>query len=192
MQQNLNVSKYRNGDIIPQVTDNTEWANLTTGAWCWYNNDSATYGAVYGKLYNWYAVNDPRGLAPQGWRVPDIHDYKKLVKFLDTSADTILNEFSSSMSLVADKLKESGTEHWRIFLAGSGGMFNTKYNALPGGERYFGFDGIWEMAYWWTSTIGTSNEFAFGGGIAGPSTETGISFIPRYKFQGFSVRCIKN
>ena len=69
MRENLDVVTYRNGDIIPQVTDATAWAALTTGAWCYYNNDSAN-GAIYGKLYNWYAVNDTRGLAPTGWHVP--------------------------------------------------------------------------------------------------------------------------
>eukprot|EP01035_Chromulina_nebulosa_P028724 gene28724-37965_t len=65
MSKNLNVSKYRNGDVIPQVTDPTQWANLTTGAWC-YNSNNTANGIVYGKLYNWYAVDDPRGLAPVG------------------------------------------------------------------------------------------------------------------------------
>ena len=70
MNKNLDVSTYRNGDPIPNVTDPAIWAGLTTGAYCYYNNDSATYAVVYGKLYNWYAVNDPRGLAPIGWHVP--------------------------------------------------------------------------------------------------------------------------
>ena len=69
MLKNLDVSKYRNGDDIPQVTDATTWANLTTGAWCYYENNTAN-GTVYGKLYNWFAVNDPRGLAPSGWHIP--------------------------------------------------------------------------------------------------------------------------
>ncbi|MEI7472110.1 MAG: fibrobacter succinogenes major paralogous domain-containing protein [Chitinophagaceae bacterium] len=69
MSKNLDVAFYRNGDVIPQVTDPTAWAALLTGAWCYYNNDS-TQGNKYGKLYNWYAVNDPRSLAPQGWHVP--------------------------------------------------------------------------------------------------------------------------
>lgn len=67
--RNLDVSIYRNGDIIPYVKDQTTWNNLTTGAWCWYNNDPEL-GKIYGKLYNWYAVNDARGLAPEGWRIP--------------------------------------------------------------------------------------------------------------------------
>src|SRR4030095_15485991 len=69
MVKNLDVTTYRNGDIIPEVTDPTVWAALTTGAWCYYENNS-TNGTTYGKLYNWYAVNDPRGLAPTGWHVP--------------------------------------------------------------------------------------------------------------------------
>lgn len=72
MINNLDLRNYRNGDPIPQEADLTVWSNLTTGAWCWYNNDSATYAATYGKLYNWYAVNDPRGLAPVGWHIPTI------------------------------------------------------------------------------------------------------------------------
>jgi hypothetical protein len=67
--KNLNVSKYRNGDIIPEVKDPEEWSALTTGAWCYYNNDPKN-GAIYGKLYNWYAVSDPRGLAPEGFHIP--------------------------------------------------------------------------------------------------------------------------
>jgi transcriptional regulator CtsR len=74
---NLNVSKYRNGDIIPQVTDTGEWHGLTTGAWCYYGNDSAN-GIVYGKLYNWYAVVDPRGLAPLGYHIPTKEEWNVL------------------------------------------------------------------------------------------------------------------
>lgn len=69
MTRNLSVVTYRNGDPIPQVQDSAQWVNLTTGAWCYYNNDPAT-GAIFGKLYNWYAVTDPRGLAPAGWHIP--------------------------------------------------------------------------------------------------------------------------
>jgi uncharacterized protein (TIGR02145 family) len=66
------TTTYRNGDPIPQVTDSAEWAALTTGAWCWYNNDSANE-ATYGKLYNWYAATDPRGIAPYGYRIPKLN-----------------------------------------------------------------------------------------------------------------------
>jgi hypothetical protein len=75
--KNLDVSTYRNGDIIPEVKDPYKWEKLTTGAWCYYNNDPKN-GAIYGKLYNWYAVNDPRGLVPEGFRVPTIIELKKV------------------------------------------------------------------------------------------------------------------
>ena len=66
---NLDVATYRNGDAIPQVQDGYAWSNLTSGAWCYYEN-TTTYGSTYGKLYNWYAVNDARGLAPNGYHIP--------------------------------------------------------------------------------------------------------------------------
>ncbi len=72
MVENLKTSRYRNGDNIPQIPDATEWAGLNTGAWCLYNSD---YNGVYGKLYNWYVVNDPRGLCPSGWHVPTATDW---------------------------------------------------------------------------------------------------------------------
>ena len=73
MTQNLRVSRYSNGDIIPQVKDATEWKNLTTGAWCYYHNDP-----LEEVLYNWYAVNDPRGLAPKGWHIPSENEWSIL------------------------------------------------------------------------------------------------------------------
>ncbi|MCX6162319.1 MAG: fibrobacter succinogenes major paralogous domain-containing protein [Ignavibacteriae bacterium] len=81
MAENLNVEHYRNGDVIPQVQDAKEWGKLTTGAWSYYNNDPAN-GKIYGKLYNWYAVNDPRGLAPEGWRIPSDEEWTQLTDYL--------------------------------------------------------------------------------------------------------------
>jgi hypothetical protein len=87
---NLDLTTYRDGTPIPQVTDPTQWTNLTTGAWCYYNNDPAN-GAIYGKLYNWYAVvgihdNDPNTpnkiLAPTGWHVPTDTEWTTLTTFL--------------------------------------------------------------------------------------------------------------
>ncbi|MBL0014028.1 MAG: fibrobacter succinogenes major paralogous domain-containing protein [Flavobacterium sp.] len=81
MTKNLNVSRYRNGDPIPQVANSAQWANLNTGAWCYYANSTAN-GPIYGKLYNWYAVNDSRGLAPEGWHIPSDAEWTTLVSFL--------------------------------------------------------------------------------------------------------------
>ena len=82
MKKNLDVSRYRNGDVIPEVADLSTWVNLTTGAWCYYENKSDN-GTTYGKLYNWYAVNDPRGLAPAGWHIPSDAEWTSLITFLN-------------------------------------------------------------------------------------------------------------
>ena len=120
--KNLNVTHYRNGDSIPQVTDPSQWASLTTGAWCWYNNDSALYDEVYGKLYNWYAVNDPRGLAPNGWHIPTNLDYKELVN-LTNCPDVVAGGF----------LKATGTTYWEYPNSGANNI--TGFNAVAGGFR---------------------------------------------------------
>ncbi len=119
MLKNLDVDHYRNGDPIPQATDPTAWKALTTGAWCWYNNDPAM-GVIYGKLYNWHAVNDPRGLAPAGWHVAADSEWTSLTAFLvETGA--------------GGRLKEAGTAHWldpNVEASNSSG-----FTALPGGWR---------------------------------------------------------
>ena len=80
---NLNVSHYRNGDVIPQVTDPSVWSNLTTGAWCYYANTTLN-GTTYGKLYNWYAVNDSRGISPIDYHIPSNEEWDVLTSFLST------------------------------------------------------------------------------------------------------------
>ena len=79
--KNLDVSTYRNGEVIPEVQDSAAWANLTTGAWCYYENNPLN-GTTYGKLYNWYAVNDPRGLAPKGYHIPTDEEWSILTDYL--------------------------------------------------------------------------------------------------------------
>ena len=79
--ENLNVSKYRNGDDIPQVQDVSEWSTLKTGAWCYYDNNIENV-TNFGKLYNWYAVNDIRGLAPEGFHIPSDQEWEILINYL--------------------------------------------------------------------------------------------------------------
>ncbi|NTW84153.1 MAG: hypothetical protein HGB36_12465 [Chlorobiaceae bacterium] len=79
--ENLEVSRYRNGDTIPEITDPKVWATLTTGAWC-YNQNNPENAETYGKLYNWYAVHDPRGLAPEGWHVATDAEWSALSELL--------------------------------------------------------------------------------------------------------------
>lgn len=109
---NLDVTTYRNGDVIPQVTDTTEWANLTTGAWCYPNNDPAL-GAIYGKFYNHYAVTDPRGLAPDGWHIPVVEEWLSLVPC--TGGHGLINPGEMTYQFVGGTgpaIKEVGTAHW--------------------------------------------------------------------------------
>ena len=176
MPKNLDVAFYRNGDPIPQVTDQTVWAGLTTGAWCYYNNDS-TLGTTYGKLYNWYAVNDPRGLAPVGWHIPSFEEW--------TALETTLGGFS----VAGGKMKETGTLHWT--LPNTGGNNNSGWAGLPGGIRWYDgtFDAIGDGGAWWSSTeYGTNyawNRYLLcNDGIIGR--------ISNLKLYGFSVRCLRD
>jgi uncharacterized protein (TIGR02145 family) len=173
---NLNVSHYRNGDEIPQVTDPTQWANLTTGAWCYYNNDPAN-GAIYGKLYNWYAVNDPRGLAPQGWHIP-------------TNAEwTTLTNCLGGLTVAGGKMKEVGTVHWNSPNTNATNL--SGFNGLPGGNR--GNDGnhyfLNGYGNWWSSSLQSTNNpwsraLAYNNAIVGVNN-LGSNY-------GFSVRCVKD
>lgn len=99
MAENLNVSHYCNGDPILQVQDGKEWAKLTTGGWCYYENNEE-YGKTYSKLYNWKAVNDSRGLAPEGWHIPTDDKW------------TILADYLGGETVAGGKMKEAGTTHW--------------------------------------------------------------------------------
>ena len=118
--KNLNVSRYRNGDVIPEVKDPKEWASLTTGAWCYYNNDPKN-GAIYGKLYNWYAYNDSRGLAPEGFHIPSKTEWELLFSYLG-GEDTAAGKLKSTKPLWATPNKEATNI--------------SRFSALPGGRRY--------------------------------------------------------
>ena len=185
---NLDVTTYRDGTPIPQVTDPTAWANLTTGAWCYYNNDPAN-GTIYGKLYNWYAVagiydaaslNDPslrKQLAPQGWHIPSDAEW------------TILTDFLGGESVAGGKMKETGTTHWDS--PNTGATNESGFTALPGGYRYnySAFYSINFNSYWWSSTEYDSansllRNINYNYGYLG-----GGNHLKEF---GFSVRCIKN
>jgi len=178
MQKNLNVSKYRNGDVIPHVVDNTTWRNLTTGAWCYYEHTTAN-GTIYGKLYNWYAVNDPRGLAPQGWHVSSNDDW------------TIINTFLGGTTHAASKMKEVGNTHWTS--KNTDATNESGFTALPGGQCWNigGFVLMGTYGEWWTSNQTTNSttyadnySMLWNGGILFKES-TAKNF-------GFSVRCVKN
>ena len=177
MLKNLDVSTYKNGDPIPQVTDPSAWAALTTGAYCYYNNDSATYAATYGKLYNWYAVNDPRGLAPEGWHIPTDFEW------------TTLENCLGGATVAGGAMKETGTTHWSTPNTEATNI--SGFTGLPGGNRGLtgAFWGIPGNGFWWSSTESDASNawyrylYYFYGDVGRNSY---------FKLHGFSVRCLRD
>jgi uncharacterized protein (TIGR02145 family) len=199
MQKNLNVSRYRNGDLIPQVTNSTQWASLRSGAWCWYNNDSATYALTYGKLYNWYAINDSRGLYPDGWKIPREYDWNKLIAFIDRNADTICTpNFNCAQSNIAGgALKDTATVSTTYWLEGINNFAtnSTGFTGLPAGIRAFpsgNFEGVGIFSSWWSAdkwTAYNDPERAWTRYVNRGGAETGR--IIYNLSSGLSIRCLK-
>jgi uncharacterized protein (TIGR02145 family) len=170
MLENLNVSTYKDGSAIAVVTDQTTWDNITTGALCNYSNDPS-YAEIYGKLYNFYAVVDPRGLCPNGWHVPTDAEYTTLTNFLGGNA--------------GGKMKSAG-----FSTPNTGATNSSEFSGLPGGNRQAGsFAGESSYGMWWTFSEATSTT-AY-------TRELHSSFsdcfrTTKNKKWGASVRCIKD
>jgi len=172
---NLNVITFRNGDTIPEARTNKDW--VTAGesgkpAWCYYNNDPAN-GPKYGKLYNWYAVNDPRGLAPAGWSLPGDRDWTTLMYYLGGPE--------------ASGRKMKNTTGW---IDGNIGTNESGFTGLSGGYRVENgiFLNLGSIGTWWSTTeskASTAIDFylSLGGSLKSTSNP---------KQRGESVRCIRN
>lgn len=177
MVENLITTKYRNGDPIPQVADDAQWAGLFTGACCFYDNNSAN-GSTYGALYNWYAVNDPRNIAPEGWHVASMEEWN------------ILNTFLGGELVSGGKLKETGTTHWDS--PNTGATDEAGFKGLPGGGRSLDglYNSIGQSGLWWT-TAESNPDNAWPRGL---SYNSALIFSSMWldKNSGFSVRCIKD
>jgi uncharacterized protein (TIGR02145 family) len=176
MAENLRVSKYRNGDMIPNVTDDEKWENSETGAWCYYDNNPA-YNAEYGKLYNWYAVDDKRGLAPEGWHIPTDEEWKKLADYLGGN------------EVAGGKLKEAGKIHWEK--PNENGTNESDFRALPGGYRYYSgtFDSLGSYGKWWSATEGRTRYAWY------RSLSCYYRCVLRGDYgkpAGFAVRCVRD
>jgi uncharacterized protein (TIGR02145 family) len=183
--QNLNASKYSDGTPIPQVTDPTAWSNLTTGAWCYDNNNSVN-GTTYGKLYNWYGVagihdTDPNTpnkiLAPIGWHVPSDIEWTTLTTFL------------GGESIAGGKMKSTSTL-WQS--PNSGANNESGFTGLPGGLRYY-LDGVYfdlgGAGNWWSSSeFNTTSGWFYH--LISISSSTGRFDGP--KTYGLSVRLVKD
>ena len=185
---NLNVATYSDSTPIPQVTDPTAWANLTTGAWCYYNNDIAT-GTTYGKLYNWYAVagiwneasktdvSQRKKLAPTGYHIPSDAEW------------TTLTDYLGGAAVAGGKMKEIGYSHW---LSSNSGVTNSSdFSGLPGGCRYGDgtFLAIGYYGYWWSSSELDSTK-AWGRYLL--YVYVNASREGQDKRSGYSVRCLRD
>jgi uncharacterized protein (TIGR02145 family) len=187
--KNLAVTAYSDGTVIPQVTDPTAWANLTTGAWCYYNNSSGS-GATYGKLYNWYAaagiynaasLANPtlrKKLAPTGYHVPTDAEWTTLANCL------------GGETIGGSKMKEIGTAHWQS--PNEDATNSSGFLGLPGGARNNTDGTFWNLGYvgfCWSSTeddttYAWSSSLFYNIGLVGRQNYV--------KQAGFSVRCLRD
>lgn len=191
MAENLKTVKYRNGDLIENVTDSTAWLALTTGAWCNFNNDILN-GLKYGKLYNYQAVKDIRNLAPVGWHIPSDTEWTLLENYLishggNFDGSTIGNCIAKGIANNNDWFFSSSQN-----TIGLNQNLNnsTGFSALPSGGRIFGsgaYINMFSRCYWWSSTAdGTTNawmRWLYYGGINNNRTSAPTAC-------GFSIRCL--
>lgn len=187
MAENLKVTRYRNGDSIPNLKEDSTWANplLNTGAYCILNNDSS-FKDIYGILYNWYAVNDERDIAPIGWHIPTDDEWKELEMYLGMSKnDTdVRGEYRGTNE--GSKLKQTDPRHLY-----SNATNETGFSALLGGARYHAYGSFYNVGYevsFWSATELLDEAWY----RALHRSCSGIFRSHEYKRSGFSIRCIKD
>lgn len=176
MAENLRTTRYRNGNIIPNVTGNAQWSTLTTGAWSNYNHDTLLT-ATYGRLYNGFTISDSRNVAPVGWHVPSDAEW------------TALTDFVGGDLSAGGYLKETGLQHWQTPNEGANNLY--AFTALPAGTREStgSFANLHYSGYWWTSTLNTNSNLWYRGAYHS------IIAVMRYdqpREYGFSIRCVKD
>ncbi|MEY4955441.1 MAG: hypothetical protein RI981_1526 [Bacteroidota bacterium] len=175
MLKNLDVSTYRNGDVIPEIKNLADWNKATAGAWCYYNFGSAM-NPNWGKLYNKYAVDDPRGLAPQGWHIPSKTEWMELITAAGVPG--------------APKIK--ATTGWRTPFVASN---STGFTAYPAGgiiRGQFDFNNVNLESYFWIKDPGNGDLRYY---IYMQAENNDINIYPdalEGGLHGFSVRCRKD
>jgi uncharacterized protein (TIGR02145 family) len=181
MTKNLDISTFRNGAPIPQARTDEEWRKAWQKgqpAWCYYDNDRAN-GAKYGKLYNWYAVIDSRGLAPVGYHIPSDAEWTKLIDYL------------GGKDVAGTKMKSKSG--WQFGWEFEGNGTNTSgFLALPGGARnesgQFGFT-LYTHGMWWSPLQADPGH---GWSIGLNAVEGFVGRYPSFLGMGLSVRCLKD
>jgi uncharacterized protein (TIGR02145 family) len=175
--ENLRVTRYRDGTPIPEVPESDTWCNLTMGAFCAPALDSSADTAAYGLLYNFHAVNDSRGLCPEGWHVPTEEEWRTLIDYLGGDQEA------------GARMRETDSGHWLISVPGS--TNESGFTALPAGGRgrYGGPGDVGSYTTWWSSTS-HDESFAWHWGLH--PDKNSIRYNPGHKASGFSVRCIKD
>jgi uncharacterized protein (TIGR02145 family) len=178
--ENLNTDRFANGDLILEIELGIDWVaagNYHQPAWCYYNNDPSN-GEIYGKLYNWYAVADPRGLCPTGWHVPNDEEWVALETFLGGS------------DIAGGKMKEIGLKHWKS--PNKAATNKSLFSGVPGGnrDRKGDFDWIQSFGYWWSCSSDAGSDQAYHRYL--DYRFSALVDLYLFKSYGFSVRCIKD
>lgn len=186
MVENLKTSKYRNGDLITIVTDEIEWRTISTEACCTYNNNVAL-GNKYGKLYNWYAVNDSRIIAPLGWHIPTVTEWSTLEKYITANLGT-----SGSVAKALASKTDWASASEKNAIGNDLSINNSSgFTALPGGLRSNDgkFRNIGVSSFWWHSTeYNASSGWSLW--LGNDASNMDNSDAP--KEDGFYIRCVKD
>lgn len=188
MAENLNVSKFRNGDAIANIKSDLDWVSASVPGWCFLNNSPGN-GATYGKLYNWLAVVDPRGLAPIGWHIPSKTEWEQLINYLGGVEVAGKKMKSTSGWVYGGKSSSDG--------ANSNGTNESGFTALPSGYRNEYLNGLFyprNCGNWWSSTENfESNSLMYRYYFCYILSFYEKTFLAEYpQISGFSVRCVKD
>jgi uncharacterized protein (TIGR02145 family) len=187
MTQNLKVTRYRNGDPIPDVTLDAEWTALATGASSAYEHNAANV-ASYGLLYNWYAAADTRHIAPAGWHVPSEDEWQELERQLGMSQAQV-DSMGWRGGVEGGKLKEAGASHWTA--PNEGATDEVGFCAMPGGMRHMAgyFQALGTDVYFWTATAPNVDRAWLRSVSRGSTRIYRTNDDKRY---GLSIRCVKD
>jgi uncharacterized protein (TIGR02145 family) len=224
MKENLNVSTFRNGDPIPEAKTDEEWkaaGDAKQPAWCYYNNDPKN-GTKYGKLYNWYAVNDSRGLAPEGWHVPTDEEWTVLIGYLGGEKDITKKIKSTSgwnsyewgetktcpkcyswnseyrMKTACHTCRDTRVIHEPTKSYSGNGNNSSGFTALPGGYRmqWGDFNGsLGRSCIWWSATKVKTGSFELENVIFFSCNQVDGPMSSGYTInlgEGAYIRCIKD